>query len=99
MGHLFLGRMGSGLVDNLVGALVYFGAQFSGMFVAAVLNFAVYFYFDNPRIVDDLEARQQRIFLFATCPNENVTNNMVLAIKPILIFVTQSMKFFRVRCS
>ena len=99
MGHLFLGRMGSGLVDNLVGALVYFGAQFSGMFVAAVLNFAVYFYFDNPRIVDDLEARQQRICLFATCPNENVTNDMVKAIKLTVIFATKRMKFFRGRCS
>ena len=77
IGHLVLGRMGNGIVGNIIGTLIYFAAQFSGMLFAAVFNFLVYFNFDDPSLHETAEEKQSMVCLFATCASESLTNNMV----------------------
>jgi len=76
VGHLVLGRMGNGIIGNIAGTLIYFAAQFSGMLLAAVFNFAVYFNYDNPSLHETAEEKQAMVCLFATCASESLKNNM-----------------------
>merc|ERR1719402_774360 len=76
MGHLVLGRMGNGLFDNILGALVYWAAQFCGMFLAAVVNFAIFVDHDNPSRYDADLDKYGMVCIYATCPNDALTTNM-----------------------
>lgn len=41
--HFVLGRMGKGVIGNICGLLIYFLAQFCGMFVASCLVYGIWY--------------------------------------------------------
>ena len=85
-GFLVLGRMGKGLIGNIIGALVYYTAQFFGMFSAAAVVYAVY-YSGEQSIIESLDPNnsglsaseaEQLVCLYATCPQNEYVNNQVI---------------------
>ena len=77
MGHLILGRMGNGFLDNIVGALIYWAAQFCGMSVASIICFVIFIYNDDPVISTGDEWLETRVCLFATCPGVPVDHGQM----------------------
>ena len=71
--------MGTGLVQNIIGTLVYLLAQFLGMFVAAAMSYWVYSEAENTAY-DSGSSSQLKDYqfscLYSTCPN-NLPNSQV----------------------
>ena len=87
MGFLALGKMGKGFLDNIFGTLIYFCAQFLGMFAAAVVSYAIYYSGEQAEIakyyltngfnqLTDTQA-ESLICLYCTCPTNDYVNNQV----------------------
>lgn len=68
--HFILGRMGKGLIGNIVGAIVYLAAQFLGMFLAAAIAYAIYHSSIDTTSESSQVEKQGSVCLFATCPTE-----------------------------
>ena len=68
--------MGTGLVQNIIGTLVYLLAQFLGMFIAAAMSYWVYSetendaYESHKNSTSDPLTDYQFSCLYSTCPND-----------------------------
>lgn len=76
--HLILGRMGKGLIGNICGTLIYFAAQFLGMFTASAVIYGIYHTGESTLIPENPTPAQfqSMVCLYATCPTESYNNTM-----------------------
>jgi len=79
--HFVQGKMGTSLLDNILGLFVYLAAQVLGMFLAAAFSYGVYYGGDQsllPQNGANITAAdlEKMVCLYATCPTSTYSNSM-----------------------
>ena len=76
-------KMGTGVLQNIVGTLVYITAQFLGMFVASAASYLVYSTNENSAYNEMIQSHSKDyIFscLYSTCPTDLPNSQVCLEV-------------------